>query len=117
MGMLGWTNLQYIVTATGSSAVVQFGFRNDNSYFGLDDVSVTAVSKPAFQAVAKSGGAVNLTWSAMNGLAYQLQYTTNLTQDSWVNVGNPVNASGGTASTPNPTPSNPMRFYRLILLP
>ena len=118
IGMLGWTNFQYIVTATNSSTTIQFGFQNAQSYFGLDDVSVTAVSKPMFQAVAKSGGSIDLTWSAMNGLAYQLQYTTNLIQGPWVNIGNPVNAFGGTASTTDTPPSfSPPRFYRLMLLP
>ncbi len=116
-GMLGWTNFQYIVTATGSSTVIQFGFRNDNSYFGLDDVSVTAVTQPVFRSASQSNGSINMTWSTMSGLAYQLQYTTNLTQGAWSNIGNPINAAGGTANATDTTASGPIRFYRLILLP
>ena len=40
---LGWTNLQFIVTATGSSTVLQFGARDDLTYLALDDVSVTPI--------------------------------------------------------------------------
>jgi hypothetical protein len=37
---IGWTNLLFTNTATGTSTTVQFGFRDDSSYLGLDDVSV-----------------------------------------------------------------------------
>jgi len=46
-GVLGWTKYNYLVTATGNSTVLQFGFRNDPAYFGLDDISVIPVSLPA----------------------------------------------------------------------
>jgi hypothetical protein len=36
----GWRNLQFVVTATGTNTVLQFGSRDDSSYLGLDDVSV-----------------------------------------------------------------------------
>ena len=38
----GWTNLQFAVTATGTSTVLQFGFRDNPGYLGLDDISVVA---------------------------------------------------------------------------
>ena len=34
---IGWTNLQFIVRATGKNTMLQFGFRDDPSYLGLDD--------------------------------------------------------------------------------
>jgi hypothetical protein len=40
LGVLRWTNLQYLVTATGTSTTLQFGFQNLPYYFGFDDVSV-----------------------------------------------------------------------------
>ena len=41
LGALAWTNLQLTATATNASTVLQLGFRQDPSYLGLDDVSVT----------------------------------------------------------------------------
>lgn len=35
-----YTKYQYVVTATGSSTTLQFGFRNDPAYLGLDSISV-----------------------------------------------------------------------------
>jgi len=54
MPKLGWTNLQFIVTASGSSTVLQIGARNDPTYLALDDVSVTTVPVPAFQTLTKN---------------------------------------------------------------
>jgi len=114
---LGWTNLQFIVTATSTSTPLQFGFRDEATWLGLDDVSVTAVRLPMMQPPVKSGGLVNLTWSTMTGLNYLLQYQTNLTQNNWINLGGSIPASGGILTTNDVSPADPQRFYRLQLLP
>ncbi|HEY1717245.1 MAG TPA: hypothetical protein VGH42_03000 [Verrucomicrobiae bacterium] len=44
IGAIGWTNLQFAVVSTGANTVLQFGFRDDPSYLGLDDISVTNVA-------------------------------------------------------------------------
>src|ERR1035437_4672969 len=44
---IGWTNMQFVVKATGSSTVLQFGGQDDNYYLGLDDVTVTPGFSPA----------------------------------------------------------------------
>jgi hypothetical protein len=36
----------FTVAATGSSTLLQFGFRDDNGFLNLDDVSVSAVPEP-----------------------------------------------------------------------
>jgi hypothetical protein len=38
--LFGWTNLQFVVSATGNNTVLQLGGRDDNYYLGLDDVSI-----------------------------------------------------------------------------
>jgi sugar lactone lactonase YvrE len=44
---IGWTNLQFAVVPTGTNTVLQFGFRDDPIYLGLDDISLTnAASVP-----------------------------------------------------------------------
>ncbi|MFZ0828912.1 MAG: kelch repeat-containing protein [Verrucomicrobiia bacterium] len=113
---LGWTNLQFIVEATSASTVLQTGFRDEATWLGLDDVSVTAIRLPVLEAPVKAGGSVNLNWTTMAGLAYQLQYKTNLNQTGWINLGNPLTASGGIIAT-NDVSADPQRFYRLQVLP
>jgi hypothetical protein len=113
----GWTNLQFIVTAAASSTVLQFGFQNDPNYFGLDDVSVVPVPPAVFQSLTQSNNTIWFSWTAMSGLAYQVQYKTNLFQATWTNLGNPVPATGSTASATDKPGTDAQRFYRLIVLP
>lgn len=42
-----YTNYSYVVTAVDSSAVLQFAFRNDTGYWGLDSVEVEAIPEPS----------------------------------------------------------------------
>jgi hypothetical protein len=114
-----WTNLQFIVMATGSSTVLQLGFRDDPYYLGLDDISVMPIPVPAFMSATKTSSTFNLTWGTMTGLVYQVQYKTNLLQTNWINLGKPLIATNGnlTLSDTNAIGSSPQRFYRLMVSP
>lgn len=117
MPAIGWTNLSFVVTATGSSTAIQFGIRDDNSLLGLDDVSVipVLVQVPVFQSVTASKGSINLTWSAAPGTSYQLQYSTNLIQNVWLNLGSQTNATGSNVTVTDTSPSDRQRFYRIAV--
>jgi uncharacterized repeat protein (TIGR01451 family) len=43
---IGWTNLQFTVTATGSGSLLQLGFQDDPYFLGLDDISVKPIPAP-----------------------------------------------------------------------
>jgi uncharacterized repeat protein (TIGR03803 family) len=43
LGNTSWANLQFNATATSTSTVLTFGFLDDPSYFGLDDIAVYPV--------------------------------------------------------------------------
>jgi hypothetical protein len=119
IGGIGWTNLQFIVPATSPGTVLQLGFRDDPFYLGLDDINVTPIPVPAFQATTKTSSTFNLTWGTAAGLVYQVQYTTNLIQTNWINLGKPLVATNGnlTVSDANAIGSSPQRFYRIMVLP
>ena len=114
VGQYAWTNMQYVVTATGASAVLEFDFRNDLNAFGLDDISVQPIPAPAFQNPALSGTVLSLSWSAIAGLTYQVQYTEQLDPPAWTNLGAAVTAVSGTLTATDATTA-PHRFYRIIL--
>ena len=115
----GWTNLQFVLLAAGSGTVLEFGAQNDPpNYFGLDDVSVTPIPPPAFQSAAASdGGSVTLTWLALAGVSYQLQYTTSLSAANWFNLGPPITAISAATAASDVQPADPQRFYRVMLAP
>ena len=117
--VLSWINPRFIVTATATNTVLQFGAENDPFGFGLDDISVTPIPTIAFQSVAKTNGAFRLTWRTARGLTYQVQYKTNLLQAGWINLGTPIIATNSSLTMPDNSPltSSPQRFYRLVLSP
>jgi hypothetical protein len=117
---LGWTNLQFIVTATGNSTALQIGGRDDPTYVALDDVSMTPIPAAAFQPAMLTATNNNLkfTWNALTGLVYQVQFKTNLLQTNWV-VLNSITATNAATTfvDTNPISGSPQKFYRLLLLP
>jgi hypothetical protein len=117
MAAFSYTNLHFVVSATGTSTTLEFGARNDNDYFGLDDVSVTPLPPPVFQSAAVAGGSLTLTWSAVTGVTYQLQYTTNLSLLNWTNLGAPITAGSSAIATSDANVAQPQRFYRVVLTP
>jgi subtilase family serine protease len=117
MGVFSYTNMQYVVAATGASTALEFGAQNNPDYFGLDDVSVTPIPPPVFQSAASTNGTITLTWAAVAGVAYQLQYTTNLSLLNWSNLGAPITATSGAIATSDVQPADPQRFYRVLVAP
>jgi len=66
-----------------------------------------------FQSVSQSGDMVTFTWSAVSGMLYQVQYSTNLSSGDWIDLGCPVLASGTSATDSDTLGSDPFRFYRV----
>ena len=114
---LNWTNLQFIVTAPAAGAVLQFGFRNDPAYFGLDDISVVPVAAPALRTLAKANTTMQFSLDTMVGLVYQVQYVTNLFQTNWVNMGQPFTATNSAATFTDTGATDAQRFYRVVIFP
>ena len=114
-----WTNLQFLVTATGSTTPLQFGFENDPDYFGLDDINVTPLAPVTFKSSMRASGGFQLAWSATTGLVYQVQYKTNLLQSNWINLGSATTAKANTLTftDTNSVNASPHRYYRLWAAP
>jgi len=114
-----WTNLQFLVTATGSTTSLQLGFQNDPDYFGLDDINVTPLTPVTFQSSVRVSGGFQLSWSTTTGLVYQVQYKTNLLQPNWVNLGSTTTAKANTLTftDTNAVKVSPQRYYRLWAAP
>jgi hypothetical protein len=114
-----WTNLQFLVSATGRSTMLEIQAENDPSYFGLDDVSATPVPLPGFKTVGKAGDSFQLSWNTMPGLVYRVQYKNDLLETNWINLGNGCVATNYASDFIDTNAFNytPMRFYRLIVTP
>ena len=49
-----WTNLQFVVCATGTNATLEIEAENGANYFGLDDVSMTPIPSPSFRTAVRA---------------------------------------------------------------
>ena len=95
LGNTGWTNLQFVVTATGTNAVLQLGLRDDRSYLGLDDVSVIPLGVPP----AASFSANRTLGVAPLTVAFADASTGTITNRSWnFGDGATLNTNGTTAT-------------------
>lgn len=126
MGGFTWTNYQFTVTASNTVTTLEFGNRNDNGQFGLDDISVTPLPAAAATALILSASllvtppappVLQLSWTAVPGSTYQIQSTADLSKPaSWAPLGDSITAS--TTNVTISTAATPAfsQFYRLAVL-
>jgi len=117
MASFGWSNLVFTVKASTNLTTLQFGNRNDSDFFCLDNVSVIPLPAPVIQTLAPGGGSFQLSWTALAGAAYQVQYLTNVAQTNWINLGGVIIATNNPMTFSESIVSGPERFYRVELLP
>jgi hypothetical protein len=110
-----WTNLQFVVTASATNTILQFGFRDDPAYFGLDDISVTPLFPPALRTVSKANSTMQFSLSTSVGVTYQVQFVTNLAQTNWTNLGQPFTATNSLSTIIDQTAIDSQRFYRVVI--
>ena len=71
---------------------------------------------PAFVSATRSGTTINLVWSTVSSLNYQLLYSTNLNSSVWNTLGSSITATSSTTSYADTIGTNQKRFYRVELL-
>ena len=117
LGTFGWSNLVFTVKAFTNVTTLQFAALNDVGFFALDSVSVLPVPAPAVRAVKSGKTTFQVSWTALPGLSYQMQYLTNLLTTNWVNLGGTVIAGSNSITLTETNAPNPARYYRVELLP
>ena len=108
-----------LVQASSTETELEFAGRSDGAggYVVLSSVSLVPVPAATLHAVRGNAGTLNLSWPALVGLNYQLQYKTNLAQADWQDLGSPTTATNSLANTSEPLVSDPRRFYRVKIMP
>jgi hypothetical protein len=112
LGNTGWTNLQFLVTASAAATALEFGFRDDRSYLGLDDINVNPIipaARPLFTALPGNGSVIlRLTnLAALSSVAVQSSPDLAL----WTPLFTNPAALGWISFTDSPA-AFPARFYR-----
>ncbi len=73
---------------------------------------------PVLQAMTKIGTTVNLTWYAIPGQTYEVEYTGALSADGWANWPGHVVAAGDAASQLVSVPGSAAQmFFRVVAVP
>jgi hypothetical protein len=78
---------------------------------------MSANQPPLIQSVAFSRDGAVITWSALNGRNYRLEYKSELSDPNWITLAPDVIATGPAASATDKTTAASQRFYRVVLLP
>jgi hypothetical protein len=79
-------------------------------------LSTNTASAPVLQLVSHTDGSLVCIWTAIPGVYYEFQSSTNLSSPGWSSLGNAIIATNGTLSVPL-TPSSSPRFFRAVQLP
>jgi uncharacterized repeat protein (TIGR03803 family) len=80
-------------------------------------LSVPSAPSPKVQTASKSGNTFTLTWGALSRRKYQVQFTTNLAQTAWKDLGSAQTATNSAATASDTIDSDRQRLYRVVLLP
>ena len=80
-------------------------------------VTVLAISPPIIESIVASGGDVTISWSAVSGRNYRVQFKSDLTEPTWTNLAGDITSTGSTAAKTDATISGNRRYYRVVLLP
>lgn len=90
--------------------------QNSSNLLNLDNLLVAGDPPEQIRIVGinrTAAGNFHLTWTAIAGQAYRVQYSTGLTNGGWSDLGMPVTASNATASAEDPFPASQQRLYRI----
>ena len=86
---------------------------------GLGTIFRLSVPMPAvFKTITLTNGTAVLTWNAVAGQTYQVQYANDLTPINWTNLTKLGPVPNGTMTTIDlDAAGSPQRFYRVVLYP
>jgi hypothetical protein len=76
--------------------------------------STPVAQSPQFTGFSVSNSVPVFTYQTAPAAIYQVQYKNDLNDTNWVNLGNPVVASGTTLTASDPLTNNGHRFYRVL---
>jgi len=114
----GATNVVLKLTdvTTNDTGVYEVVLADDNGSIRSAAATLTVVRPPMFQTpVTLTNAKLLLSWTAVQGPTYQVQYKTNLNQTDWLSLGASAQASNTTLTLTDSFALDKQRFYRIQL--
>ena len=116
-GLITWTPADALANTT-NTVTVSVADNGSPSLSDTNSFNVIVVSRPIIQSITVADGNTTLTWSAIAGKSYRVQYKLDLSQTDWSDLAGDVTASDTNAIKVDTTVSNATnRFYRIQVLP
>jgi len=106
-----------IKAVTAQDFRAEFVNRNGARYDGPRIFGLDAFSQRRHFVMTIAQPPAKICWTSFTNTMYQVQYSTNLANNLWSNLGEPVAGSEGITSITDITPGQPQRFYRVVQLP
>ncbi len=105
---IGWTNLQFIVSATNTSTLLSIGGQDDQSSLGFDNVSVMAAPPTLFSINPTNGPITGGTTVGISGFGFEslAQVAFGSVAATSVTFNSTTNLTVVTAASLNPGPVN-----------
>jgi hypothetical protein len=79
--------------------------------------TIIVVSPPIIAGIDASGEMVTISWNALPGLSYRVQFNSDQGDSTWTDLPGDVTAEGPTATKTDIPHGDAQRFYRVLLLP
>jgi hypothetical protein len=114
-----WINLTPDITATGSAAsYTDYPSGAPQRYYRVQLVSTSPQIQPVIKTISGGGtGSVVITWSAVSGQTYRIQYKASLNGTTWNDLSPDVKAAGTATSFTDHPAGATQRYYRVALMP
>lgn len=113
-GQFAWTPTSAPETSTFEIRAADNGIP---SLSALQTFKVTVLPPPGLQTAFLGGNLWTLTWPALAGQDYQIEYKDDLNVAQWTPLGVPLTGAGGSLAITNDLGTVPQRFFRLKLAP
>jgi hypothetical protein len=114
-GIFQWTTSDAFANTTNPITIKV----TDNGAPPLSDsksFTVTVDPRPMLQAIALSNNLIGLSWNAISGQTYRVQFKQDLSSANWSNLPPDVTASGSSAAKTDSI-GHSVRLYRVQVLP
>jgi O-glycosyl hydrolase len=80
-------------------------------------VTLAVLERPQIQSIQVADGTATVSWTAALNHTYRLQYVDDLSSSNWVDLGPDVLATDTTVSATDFLGDQPVRFYRVLVVP
>jgi hypothetical protein len=120
-GVFVWTPDNSFANTTNAVTVVVTDNNpdavNETNLSDAKSFTIVVAPPPTFSSAVVSNDMLTLSWSAISGQTYRVQYSTDLLNTNWTDLPPDVTATDTTASQVDSTSTDAQRFYRVMVLP